>query len=375
MASSNARYDNVDNVSDTLSSSSEISEDEIDLSSCEDYCEEIGGWGKCVEPYKFQPLKSYSAIDTSPVSRYICHPFWNSVVQLFPKWIAPNVLTFVGFMFCVTNYLMLSWYDFDFYASSDIYPEYLPVPELIWLLCAIFQFISHTLDAVPDDKPWDSHTLPNFININVLSEFFNGIDGKQARQTNTSGPLGELFDHGLDSWATLFLPSAFISVFGREDFSIPVHRIFFLLLTIHVGFMLSHFEKYNTGVLYLPWSYDISQISMFILYIISSVFGYKVWKKQIPFTLLNGANCVEMAIYAGGFCMSMPITIYNIYISFKDKTGRMHPPFELIRPLVSTIAMSALTELIDQLFYVFEKGKIFLVQLPSSANCIGFDYI
>ncbi|KAG1698835.1 Aquaporin-2 [Nymphon striatum] len=61
MASSNARYDNVDNVdnvSDTLSSSSEISEDEIDLSSCEDYCEEIGGWGKCVEPYKFQPLKS-----------------------------------------------------------------------------------------------------------------------------------------------------------------------------------------------------------------------------------------------------------------------------------------------------------------------------
>ncbi|KAG1671499.1 CTP synthase 1-B [Nymphon striatum] len=63
MASSNARYDNVDNVdnvSDTLSSSSEISEDEIDLSSCEDYCEEIGGWGKCVEPYKFQPLKSLS---------------------------------------------------------------------------------------------------------------------------------------------------------------------------------------------------------------------------------------------------------------------------------------------------------------------------
>ncbi|KAG1655226.1 hypothetical protein GQR58_024644 [Nymphon striatum] len=60
MASSNARYDNVDNVNDTLSSSSEISEDEIDLSSCEDYCEEIGGWGKCVEPYKFQPLKSVS---------------------------------------------------------------------------------------------------------------------------------------------------------------------------------------------------------------------------------------------------------------------------------------------------------------------------
>ncbi|KAG1676493.1 hypothetical protein GQR58_014289 [Nymphon striatum] len=71
MTSSNARYDNVDNVSDTLSSSSEISEDEIDLSSCEDNCEEIGGWGKCVEPYKFQPLKSvsedrYTSVSNSP---------------------------------------------------------------------------------------------------------------------------------------------------------------------------------------------------------------------------------------------------------------------------------------------------------------------
>ncbi|KAG1679215.1 Monocarboxylate transporter 12 [Nymphon striatum] len=77
MASSNARYDNVDNVdnvSDTLSSSSEISEDEIDLSSCEDYCEEIGGWGKCVEPYKFQPLKSsYKIISTDMEQNAINH--------------------------------------------------------------------------------------------------------------------------------------------------------------------------------------------------------------------------------------------------------------------------------------------------------------
>ena len=28
----------------------------------------------------------------------------------------------------------------------------------------------------------------------------DGIDGKQARRTGSSGPLGELFDHGLDSW-------------------------------------------------------------------------------------------------------------------------------------------------------------------------------
>ena len=36
--------------------------------------------------------------------------------------------------------------------------------------------------------------------------FVDGIDGKQARRTGCTGPLGELFDHGLDSWATYFMP-------------------------------------------------------------------------------------------------------------------------------------------------------------------------
>lgn len=27
-----------------------------------------------------------------------------------------------------------------------------------------------------------------------------------------------------------------------------------------VAFVISHWEKYNTGVLYLPWAYDLSQV-------------------------------------------------------------------------------------------------------------------
>jgi ethanolaminephosphotransferase len=29
-----------------------------------------------------------------------------------------------------------------------------------------------------------------------IYQSFDAIDGKQARRTGTSGPLGELFDHG-----------------------------------------------------------------------------------------------------------------------------------------------------------------------------------
>lgn len=33
----------------------------------------------------------------------------------------------------------------------------------------------------------------------------DAIDGKQARRTNTSSPLGQLFDHGCDSFSQTFL--------------------------------------------------------------------------------------------------------------------------------------------------------------------------
>lgn len=33
----------------------------------------------------------------------------------------------------------------------------------------------------------------------------DAIDGKQARRTGTSTPLGELFDHGCDSLSTVFV--------------------------------------------------------------------------------------------------------------------------------------------------------------------------
>lgn len=90
--------------------------------------------------------------------------------------------------------------------------------------------------------------------------FPDGIDGKQARRTGTSGPLGELFDHGLDSWTTFFIPACIWSVFGRVDYSISSLRFYFVLWNVITCFYTSHWEKYLTKILFLPWGYDISQV-------------------------------------------------------------------------------------------------------------------
>lgn len=88
----------------------------------------------------------------------------------------------------------------------------------------------------------------------------DGIDGKQARRTQTSGPLGELFDHGLDSWTAMLITVCMYSVFGRTDHSVSPLRMYFILWNVFINFYLSHWEKYNTGVLFLPWGYDASML-------------------------------------------------------------------------------------------------------------------
>lgn len=94
--------------------------------------------------------------------------------------------------------------------------------------------------------------------VDLKNLFLDGVDGKQARRTQTSGPLGELFDHGLDSFTAALIPAAMYSIFGRGSHSISPLRMYYILWNIFINFYLSHFEKYNTGVLFLPWGYDCS---------------------------------------------------------------------------------------------------------------------
>ncbi len=62
-----------------------------------------------------------------------------------PTWLAPNVLTFSGFLFLVLQFALLAYYDADFYASADNFPDHPVVPRWMWLASAICLFMAHTL--------------------------------------------------------------------------------------------------------------------------------------------------------------------------------------------------------------------------------------
>ena len=82
-------------------------------------------------------------------------------LQLAPMWMAPNVLTLSGWSLLLVNLGLLSFYDWDYGTTGNAHRE--PIPSWVWLCCGIFHFLSHTLD---------------------------GIDGKQARRTGATSPLG-----------------------------------------------------------------------------------------------------------------------------------------------------------------------------------------
>ena len=156
---------------------------------------------------------------------------------------APNLLTLVGFLFCFGHFGLLALYDYDFRSAT-----YMPggdnqetVPGWAWFLVALFLFLAHTLDGI------DGKQVTEFLFLYVLSTFLL----LQARRTGSSTPLGELFDHGLDSWSTIFITGAIYSMFGRDEdgLSVPTFRMFCLFWNVYFCFLISHWEKYNTGIL------------------------------------------------------------------------------------------------------------------------------
>uniref|UniRef100_A0AAY4CG94 Ethanolaminephosphotransferase 1 n=1 Tax=Denticeps clupeoides TaxID=299321 RepID=A0AAY4CG94_9TELE len=256
----------------------------------------------------------YSAVDTNPLSIYVMHPFWNSVVKVLPTWLAPNLITFTGFMFLVLNFLILSFYDFDFYASAQGYSH---VPSWVWVAAGLFNFLAYTLD---------------------------GVDGKQARRTNSSTPLGELFDHGLDSWACVFFVCSVYSVFGRGESGVGVVTLYFLLWVVLFSFILSHWEKYNTGVLFLPWGYDLSQVTISVVYIVTAWVGVETW--YLPFFWNIYYRDVFIVMILGClFTVTLPMSLYNVLKAYRSKTLKHSSVYEAFLPFLSPLLLFILSSL------------------------------
>lgn len=179
---------------------------------------------------------------------------------------APNVVTLSGFCFIIINVLTVLYYDPGLNQET---------PRWTYFSYAIGLFLYQTFDA---------------------------CDGMHARRTGQSGPLGELFDHCIDSLNTTLSLFPFCSVTGIGYGYIFIFSQFAVL----ANFYLSTWEEYHTHMLFLSeFSGPVEGILMICSsFVLAGIFGPEVvWHtKLFSFSLFGFAIEVENVQIMIAFC-------------------------------------------------------------------------
>lgn len=225
---------------------------------------------KALKKYK------YSSVDKSLIQKYILNPYWCWLVKRVPEWVAPNLITLSGFMFMVFSICLLLTYG----------PNWEEVPRWIYVCWGINLFIYQSLDA---------------------------IDGKQARRTGSSGPLGELFDHGCDAINTTLAFLCILSALGIGNTFTCVCTV----LAALTNFYVSSWETYHTHTLFLSYiSGPVEGIlSGCILLITTGFVGPKFWSNTLNQLFGTSSPYLDCTMYKFA-CVFIAITaLFNVVCS------------------------------------------------------------
>jgi len=169
----------------------------------------------------------YKSSDSSISYKYFMSPLCDYLVNFFPKWLAPNVITVSGFFLNLLYFLITGYYT-GFKGGL--------IPPWACFFSAFCYFFYMVLD---------------------------NIDGKQARRTKSSSSLGLLVDHGTDACTTFFITCGLGAILALES----IYQYILLWIMIIVPFYLNNWEEYITGVMSLPIINGINEGTFVIVFL------------------------------------------------------------------------------------------------------------
>ncbi|ODM95430.1 Choline/ethanolaminephosphotransferase 1 [Orchesella cincta] len=171
--------------------------------------------------------------------------WWNWLVKQVPVWFAPNVITILGLLVNILTSLVLVYY------SPDCRQE---VPSWACYMCALGLFVYQSLDA---------------------------IDGKHARRTKSSSPLGELFDHVCDSISTVFVS---LAVCVSLHLGSAPKLMFLNCFFASILFYSAQWQTYVSGTFRTSrfGTIDVTEVQMgiIIVHMISGYYGCSFWTQS-----------------------------------------------------------------------------------------------
>ncbi|CAF0809159.1 unnamed protein product [Rotaria sordida] len=220
----------------------------------------------------------YASEGTTLVDPYM-QKFWKRLVEYCPLWVAPNLITIVGLVINIGTSVLLM------YLTNGAKE---PCTRWMYFFTALGLFIYQSLDA---------------------------IDGKQARRTNSSTPLGELFDHGCDSVSTVFVT---LATCCAVQLGLYPWTMFWCCMTSYVTFYCAHWQTYVSGKLkFGKIDCTEAQWTFITIYLISSI-APNFWSTTVP--IIN----IEARILAGLLAVGSAVwsSANNILIISKGGCGR-----------------------------------------------------
>ncbi|GET93689.1 aminoalcoholphosphotransferase, putative [Leishmania tarentolae] len=285
----------------------------------------------------------YSGTDFSILTQYVLQPYWNFVVNLVPMTIAPNRITFTGFLIGMSSAAFLVYF---YFFEGGVYPSW----SLYYAAFALFTY--QTLDA---------------------------IDGKQARRTGTCSPLGELFDHGCDAFLT---PFVLLSV-SLATYMDPVER-FWLLVISSMSLFTVIWEQFSTGTFELGYISGPSEgiILNCVLFILSAMYGESIWDASAvgPYDVAypaalswlfpgcNGTLHIE-SIRSVLFLLFVILCPFTMVVNVLHMALRPTVHTSKVAPVLAVVPILAITALMVHVFVVFPNVTVrfpFVMELSYS---------
>ncbi|KAD7479933.1 hypothetical protein E3N88_03069 [Mikania micrantha] len=194
------------------------------------------------------------------------------------------------------------------------------------LVSAVLGYIySPHLDSPPPRWVHFAHGLLLF-----LYQTFDAVDGKQARRTSSSSPLGELFDHGCDALACALEALAFGStaMCGRNTF-------WFWVISA-VPFYGATWEHYFTNTLILPAVNGPTEglMLIYVVHFFTSIVGAEWWAqdfgKSVPLLswvpFINGvptSSVVLLFMILFAVIPTVSFNVQNVYKVVQSRKGSM----------------------------------------------------
>ncbi len=152
----------------------------------------------------------------------------------------------------------------------------------------LFSFFGTDFEGHVD--PWWCYLqAASYLIYRILDE----MDGKQARKTGNSSPLGLLFDHGCDSFTT-----ALITLMLSKLMQVGNSGLIFLALLASTGsFYFSTLEEYYTGGLFLGVGNGVTDGSLpiILIFLYCGAAGNQIFKEIITISFKESVLEISLA--------------------------------------------------------------------------------